>query len=217
MCHKTQKLPSSGRSALANHAKGKNIKKFYQKKIIFTKKLSFPHIVMREPTNSVADGQPTLEDLIVSSDSVTAEIIWTLKSVMSGYSVRSNSDLNLTFAVMFPKVKTIFNTTRTKSMYVIKHGLAPYFKYLLKISIDRSNIFSFSFNESLNEVTQTSEMDLYVRFWDVSENKVNVHYYGSSFLSQDTHQNILSYFNDITKDFTHNRLYQIYWTALMLI
>ena len=133
---------------------------------------------MREPTNSVADGQPALEDLIVPSDSVTAEISWTLKSVMSGYSVRSNNDLNLTFAVMFPKVKRTFNMTRTKSIYVIKHGLAPYFKYLLKTSLDRSNIFSFSFNESLNEVTQTSEMDLYVRFWDVSENEVNVHYYG---------------------------------------
>ena len=63
-------------------------------------------------------------------------------------------------------------------MYLINHGLAPCFKSLLKTSIDRSDIFSFSFDESLNEATQTSEMDFYVRFWDVSENKVNVRYYG---------------------------------------
>ena len=63
-------------------------------------------------------------------------------------------------------------------MYLINHGLAPCFKSLLKTSIDRSDIFSFSFDESLNEATQTSEMDFYVMFWDVSENKVNVRYYG---------------------------------------
>ena len=52
-------------------------------------------------------------------------------------------------------------------------------------------------------------MDLYVRFWDVSENKVNVRYYGSSFLGHGTHQNLLSHFNDITKDLDHSHLYQI--------
>ena len=94
-------------------------------------------------------------------------------------------------------------------MYVINHGLAPYFKSLLKTSIDRSDIFSFSFDENLNEATQTSEMDLYVRFWNVNENIVNVCYYGSSFLGYGTHQNLLSHFNDITKDLDHNHLYQI--------
>ena len=54
-------------------------------------------------------------------------------------------------------------------MQVTNHGFAPYFKSLLKASIDRSD-------ESLNEATQTSDMDLYVRFWDVSENKVSVCY-----------------------------------------
>ena len=61
----------------------------------------------------------------------------------------------------------------------------------------------------MNEATQTSEMELYVRFWDVSENKVNVHYYGSSFLGHGTHQNLLSHFNDITRDLDHSHLYQI--------
>ena len=49
-------------------------------------------------------------------------------------------------------------------MCVINHGLAPCLKSLLKTSIDRSDIFSFLFDESLNEATQTSEMDVYVRF-----------------------------------------------------
>ena len=128
---------------------------------------------------------------------------------MSSYSVRSNDDLSLTFATMFPELKRTFNMPRTKSMYVINHGFALYFKFLLKTSIDRSDIFSFLFDESLNEATQTSEMDLYVRFWYVSDNKVNVCYCGPSFLGHGTHQNLLSHFNDFTKDLDHSHLYRI--------
>ena len=61
----------------------------------------------------------------------------------------------------------------------------------------------------MNEATQTSEMDLCARFWDVSENRVNVCYYESSFFSHGTHQNLLSHFNDITKDLEHSHLYQV--------
>ena len=45
----------------------------------FLRKNKPPHIVIEEPTNSVADGQQTLEDVLVSTYSVRAEIIWTLK------------------------------------------------------------------------------------------------------------------------------------------
>ena len=114
-----------------------------KKNNFFLPKNKAPHIVIEEPTNSVADGQQTLEDVLVSTNSVRAEIIWILKSVMSGYSVRSNDDLSLTFAAMFPELKRTFNMARTKSMYVINHRLAHYFKSLLKASIDRSDIFHF--------------------------------------------------------------------------
>ena len=70
---------------------------------------------------------------------------------MSGYFVLSNDDLTLIFAAIFPKLKRTFNMARTKSMDVINHGLAPYFKSSLKTSIDRPDIFSFLFDESLHE------------------------------------------------------------------
>ena len=92
-------------------------------------------------------------------------------------------------------------------MYTINHGIAPYSKSLPKTIFDRSDIFSFSFDESLNEVTQTSEMVLYARFWDVIENKVNVRYYGSSFLGHGSHPNLLSHFSNITKGLD-SHLYQ---------
>ena len=97
-------------------------KKFF----FFLPKNKAPHIVIEEPTNSVADGLQTLEDVLVSTDSVRAEIFWTLRSAMSGYSVRSDDDLSLTFAAMFPKLKRTLNMARTKTIYVITHGLAPF-------------------------------------------------------------------------------------------
>ena len=72
---------------------------------------------------------------------------------MSGYSIHSNNDLFETFSAMFPEFKSVkvFSMARTKSMYVINHSIAPYFKSLLKAEIEKSDRFSFSFDESLHE------------------------------------------------------------------
>ena len=53
---------------------------------------------------------------------------------------------------------------RTRTMCGITHGLAPYSKSILVDATGRSDVCKCSFDESLNEVTQSSEMDLYVRF-----------------------------------------------------
>ena len=61
-------------------------------------------------------------------------------------------------------------------MYVINHALAPCFKSLLLDSLKKSDIYVYSFDDSLNYVTQTCEMDLYIRYWDIIDNQVNVRY-----------------------------------------
>ena len=58
-------------------------------------------------------------------------------------------------------------------MSVIRHGLVPFFKSLLLSELNKSDIFIFSFDEILKQVTQTFEMDLHVWFWYVAELKVN--------------------------------------------
>ena len=50
----------------------------------------------------------------------------------------------------------------------------------LLIEMNKSDIFVFSFDENLNQVTQTCEMDVYIRFWKVTELKVNVPLIGST-------------------------------------
>ena len=77
--------------------------------------------------------------------STKAEIIWTLKSTINGFSVRSNHHLNDTFAAMFPDsdIAQHFSMGCTISMYVINHGLAPFFKTKLTDDLEKSDIHVF--------------------------------------------------------------------------
>ena len=53
--------------------------------------------------------------------------------------MRSNDYLGKTFADMFSQLKSLYNCNlaRTKSMYVINHGLAPFIKSMLNDSLHR--------------------------------------------------------------------------------
>ena len=85
---------------------------------------------------------------------------------MGGFSVRSNDELNETLSAMFPdsKIAGSFSMARTKSTYAINRGIYPYFKSLLLSSLSQSNIHVYSFDQSLNNITQACEMDLCVRY-----------------------------------------------------
>ena len=143
------------------------------------------------------DRQCTITDICCSSNSsLKGEIIWTLKCVMGGCSGRFNDNIDETFLAMFPDVKSVLNNfslARTKSSYVINHGLAPYFKKQLETALQKSEVYVYSFDESLNLVTQTSEMDLYIRYREKTENVVNFRYYGSSFHGHGRHSDILNF------------------------
>ena len=121
---------------------------------------------------SKEQSQKALEMHFHNADCIKAEIIWTLKFVLGGFSVPANDDL-ISFK-LFPDSKIARNvsTATTKAMYAINHGIAPYFKSLLLSSINTSDIHAYSFDESLNEVTQTCEMVLYVRQGDVACSQV---------------------------------------------
>ena len=80
------------------------------------------------------------------------------------------------------KIAGSFSMARIKSMYAINHGIYTYFKSLLLSSLSQSDIHVYSFDESLNNITQTREMDLYVRYWDIACSQVKVRYFESSFL-----------------------------------
>ena len=78
------------------------------------------------------DDQCTLGNILSKTNFTNCEIIWILKCVMSGVSVQFNDDMREIFSAMFPDINfKDFFFNRTKSVYVINHGLAPYFQTLL--------------------------------------------------------------------------------------
>ena len=212
-CHKSIELSSSGHLALTDHAKGKKRKEITEKRKLFFKTSSTRTDEKKNVSNGKNDveSQKTLDMHLHNSDTIKTEIIWTLKSVMDGFSVQSNNELNETLSAMFPdsKIAASFSIARTKSMYAINHGIDPYFKSLLLSILSQSNIHVYSFDESLNNITQTCEMDLYVRYWDIACSQVKVWYFESSFLGHGTSLDTLGHFSRITKDLSASHLYQV--------
>ena len=83
-----------------------------------------------------------------------------------------------------------------KIRYVVNHGIAPYFKTILKDEILLSDCFVVSFDESLNQVTQQCKMDLVIRFWNFTQNKIQVRFWNSVYFGHGTHVDLLKNFTD---------------------
>ena len=106
-------------------------------------------------------------------------IVWALNCVKDGYSDNSaDDDFGNVLRHVCPndKVAEKFQMGQKRLMYIVDHGLFPYFKQSVKDQILKSPFIVAFFDESLNEISQKSEMDLHVRYWDVNEKKVVIHY-----------------------------------------
>lgn len=86
----------------------------------------------------------------------TEEVTQTLKCVMDSCSAPFKSQLSKTFSAKFPKFESAknFDLAKTKLMYVMNHGIEPYFKTLLNSMLETSEIISYKFKKSLNETTR---------------------------------------------------------------
>ena len=88
-----------------------------------------------------------------------AEIIWALYCVQHGLSDNSMKEFGETLRAMCPSSPEArnFKMASTK-LYVVNHGLYPYFKELLQTEVAASPYITPMFDESMNDVLQKSEM-----------------------------------------------------------
>ena len=95
-----------------------------------------------------AEKQSTIELYLEKSSATKAEIICTLKSVMSSYCARSNKDMNEALTTMFPEFEATksFQMNRLKSMYGQYHGLVLYSKSVLKTNLHKTDVLLYSFD-----------------------------------------------------------------------
>ena len=79
---------------------------------------------------------------------------------------------------MFPDSKIVesFALGADKLRYLIIYGIAPYFYDLLKDNNNNSDCYTVLFDESLNRISQTSQMDILLRYWDNIAKMVKVRF-----------------------------------------
>lgn len=131
-------------------------------------------------------GQNDLKKILDVRDSTTkAEILWCLLSVKKHYSHRGAADAVSLFPIMFEDSETAkkMKLQKTKIGYTIVHGLVPFFRRQLQDLLEKTKYLVVGFDESLNKVSQTQQMDISVRYWNVENEEVSTRYFNSVFLS----------------------------------
>ena len=80
------------------------------------------------------------------------------------------------------KIVESFALGADKLHYLITYGIAPYFYDLLKDNANNSECYTDLFDESLNRISQTGQMDILLRYWDNIAKTVKVRFWNSSYL-----------------------------------
>ena len=115
------------------------------------------------------------------------------------------------FATIFPdsKIAASFTCGKDKTRYLVNHGICPWIKELLEAEVESASLVVIGFDESLNKMTQTCQMDLNVRYWDPVENLVKVRYWDSKFLGHTANTDLLASFNESTLKISSSKVIQV--------
>ena len=186
VCRKSFELSNIGRGALSSHQiKSEKDKHLLKNLSAFLVKLKWKSLADNRQdsvsnksndvigeTNEKNKQQATLEVVVNNSGKLKAEIIWTLKTVSSGYSNNSSKDISNLFYAMFPdgKIAKDMRLGVDKVKYLLNFGIASVFKNALLDSIKKSEFCVVSFDESLNDNTQNCQMDVLIRYFDADDN-----------------------------------------------
>ena len=154
----------------------------------------------------------SLSQFVTNDQVLSAEILWTLKTVMSHLSCNASSNTDKLFSHMFPDsaIAREFRCGKTKCAYLIRFGLAPYFKReVLSKVMDTGTVYVVSFDESLNKILQEEQMYLLFRFWGNERDKVVTRYFDSVFLGHTRSVDLLKNFKIGLSELTSSNLLQV--------
>ena len=164
------------------------------------------------PTKSIASssGSSVMEKNVTLDVTLKAEILWALK-VMSHYSYKSCQGTSKLFPAMFPdsRIASQFSRGEKKCAYLICFGLAPHFKQLLKDVVKKEEAYVLMFDESLNSVCQSKQMDIHIRSWNQDKHEVESRYYTSVFIGHGTADDMLSHFRSDIERIPLKKVYQV--------
>ena len=133
---------------------------------------------------------------------ISAEIMWTVYSVVQNNSFASNSDISYVFSKMFDDSQKaqVFKLAETKTKYTLEHGLQVHFQKLLTDKVQKNTVskwFVILYDETLNQHLQEKQLDMHIRFWD--HDKVLTRYISSEFLGKSRAVDITKCFESLER------------------
>lgn len=152
-----------------------------------------------------------MQSFLTKENVTKAEILWSLFSVTTHMSLRSAGSAVSLFKKMFAddEVAQKMQLQKTKISYIIVHGLGHYFENQLRTRLKKCKHVVIGFDESLNKIAQKQQMDVNVRFWDDSEDKVVARYLTSQFLEHATAEHLLQSLKTALGEIEHKKVLQI--------
>lgn len=204
-CRKLIDLGKMGEASLKSHEKSEKHKvngrsmSVQQTVAKFTTPTPPPHCeIPKDPDGLASSTSPGIGDFVQKNDVLKSEILWTLQTVVTHSSYKSNDISSAIFKVMFPdsKIASKFTCGERKTAYMTVFGIAEHLKSLLLQDIH--GYFVVLFDESLNKKAQAKQMDFQIRYW--SCDKVVTRYLGSVFMGHGTAIDMVEHFNKGIED-----------------
>lgn len=158
-----------------------------------------------------SSGSSVMEKSVTSDETLKAEILWALKAIMSHYSYKSCKGMSKLFQAMFPdsRIASQFSCGEKKCAYLICFGLTPHFKQLVKDIVKKEEVYVLMFDESLDSVCQSKQMDIHIHSWNQDKHKVESCYYTSVFMGHGTADDMLSHFCSGIEGIPLKKVYQV--------
>ena len=141
ICQKIINLSTIGVSSPISHAAGKKHQKAQESNKVTIKAFKKPQ---QKSSNSEGSYESpisippratsaSLNDYVKDANATKAEILWTVKTVMSKSSLRSCEQLKHLFVAIFPDstIAKSFTLGKTKCGHYVTYGIAPYFCELI--------------------------------------------------------------------------------------
>lgn len=193
VCRSEIKCDSKGFQAIVQHSKTAVHKK--QIKSIDPSQMRLVTLPSASTTTLLSKNSNNNRCVLINSrePAIRAEIIWTLKAVVSNYSANSCEDIANIFRTMFPNEEFLkhFRLGRHKMSYLITDCLGPYFKNLLLDDINNS-YYTLCFDETTNSKSK-KELQIRVRYYSENSKKVVVHHLETFFIEDGKADTIFKY------------------------
>ena len=119
------------------------------------------------PDNNWSPLSPANKQFELKKKVSKAEVLIILDTLANHQSLCSMDHKGDLFRMCFgdSEVAHKFQCARTKASYIIRFGISPYIFENATDAINESDIFTISFDESLNTKLNTKQLDIHVRRW----------------------------------------------------